>query len=44
MGRTKRGNQNAARNNNVKKGNEISSELVEFTTGQQDKAGKRLKD
>ena len=30
MGRTKRGNANAQRNNNVKKGNRISEELVEF--------------
>ena len=33
MGRKKLGNANAQRNNNVKKGNKTSSELVEFTTG-----------
>ncbi|WP_302053253.1 hypothetical protein [Bacillus sp. FJAT-29790] len=33
MGRKKLGNANAQRNNNVKKGNRTSSELVEFTTG-----------
>jgi hypothetical protein len=33
VGRVKLGNQNAQRNNNRKKG-KISSELVEFTTGQ----------
>ncbi len=32
MGRTKRGNANAQRNNNVKKGNRISEELVEFAS------------
>ncbi|WP_277874685.1 hypothetical protein [Mesobacillus harenae] len=37
MGRTKRGNPNAQRNNNKKKGNDTSEELVEFTTGQKDK-------
>lgn len=34
MGRTKLGNKNAQANNNVKKG-KTSSELVEFTTGQE---------
>lgn len=33
VGKTKLGNQNAQRNNNAKKG-KISSELVEFTTGE----------
>jgi hypothetical protein len=33
VGRTKLGNQNAQRNNNAKKG-KTSSELVEFTTGE----------
>ncbi|CAM3912178.1 hypothetical protein [Mesobacillus zeae] len=37
MGRTKRGNANAQRNNNKKKGNGTSEELVEFTTGQKEK-------
>ncbi len=32
MGRTKRGNANAQRNNNAKKGNRISEELVEFAS------------
>ncbi|GIN86586.1 hypothetical protein J6TS2_29720 [Heyndrickxia sporothermodurans] len=32
MGRTKHGNANAQRNNNAKKQNEISEELVEFHT------------
>jgi hypothetical protein len=34
MGRTKLGNQNAQRNNNRKKG-KTSSELVEFSTGEE---------
>ncbi|SFB08202.1 hypothetical protein SAMN04488577_2963 [Bacillus sp. cl95] len=34
MGKTKLGNKNAQANNNVKKG-KTSSELVEFTTGQE---------
>lgn len=33
VGKTKLGNQNAQRNNNAKKG-KTSSELVEFTTGE----------
>lgn len=37
MGRKKLGNANAQRNNNVKKGNHASSELVEFTTGSSNK-------
>ena len=37
MGRKKLGNANAQRNNNVKKGNRTSSELVEFTTGSSNK-------
>lgn len=40
MGRTKRGNANAQRNNNVKNHNEISEELVEFHT---DKKGQTKK-
>ena len=35
MGKTKLGNANAQRNNNVKKG-KTSSELVEFTTGKEE--------
>ncbi|WP_275950907.1 hypothetical protein [Cytobacillus citreus] len=42
MGRKKLGNANAQRNNNVKKGNRTSSELVEFTTGQE-KSQKNLR-
>ncbi|MFD0828402.1 hypothetical protein ACT8ZR_22510 [Neobacillus sp. M.A.Huq-85] len=34
MGRTKLGNANAQRNNNRKKPMKTSSELVEFTTGE----------
>ncbi|MFS0637983.1 hypothetical protein AB1K84_18935 [Mesobacillus foraminis] len=34
MGRKKFGNANANRNNNVKKGNRTSEELVEWTTGE----------
>jgi hypothetical protein len=34
VGRTKSGNANAQRNDNQKKGNRTSSEMVEFTTGQ----------
>jgi hypothetical protein len=34
MGKTKLGNQNAQRNNNRKKG-KTSSELVEFSTGEE---------
>jgi hypothetical protein len=37
MGKTKLGNANAQRNNNKKKGNNTSKELVEFTTGQREK-------
>lgn len=33
MGRKKQANANAQSNNNAKKGNRTSSELVEFTTG-----------
>jgi hypothetical protein len=40
MGRTKKGNANAMRNNNAKKGR-TSSELVEFTTGAEEKQFKR---
>lgn len=48
MGRTKKGNANAMRNNNAKKGR-LSSELVEFNTGMDDKqtnrpSGKEQKD
>jgi hypothetical protein len=35
VGRTKLGNANAQRNNNRKKGMKTSSELVEFTTGEE---------
>jgi hypothetical protein len=35
MGRTKLGNANAQRNNNVKKAMKTSAELVEFTTGEE---------
>jgi len=41
MGRTKRGNANAQRNNNVKKGNRISEELVEFASYSEYKAEKQ---
>lgn len=34
MGRQKLGNQNAQRNNNAKKGQRVSEELVEWTTHQ----------
>ncbi|WP_277620304.1 MULTISPECIES: hypothetical protein [Bacillaceae] len=37
MGRTKLGNANAQRNNNRKKGQQNSEELVEWTTGQKAK-------
>ncbi|WP_282597648.1 hypothetical protein [Bacillus sp. REN3] len=37
MGKTKRGNANAQRNNNKKKGSNTSEELVEFTTGHKEK-------
>jgi hypothetical protein len=40
MGRTKKGNANAMRNNNAKKGR-LSSELVEFNTGMDDKQTNR---
>ncbi|MFD2445108.1 hypothetical protein ACFSO7_14155 [Bacillus sp. CGMCC 1.16607] len=42
MGRTKKGNANAMRNNNAKKGR-TSSELVEFNTGMDDKQTNRPK-
>lgn len=35
MGRTKLGNANAQRNNNRKKAMKTSSELVEFSTGEE---------
>ncbi len=41
MGRTKRGNANAQRNNNAKKGNRISSEMVEFAAYTDVKAEKQ---
>lgn len=41
MGRQKQGNANAERNKNVKKGNRTSAELVEFTTGSDDKQKNR---
>ncbi|MFT4412872.1 hypothetical protein ACLM5H_03330 [Fredinandcohnia humi] len=41
MGRTKRGNANAQRNNNTKKGNRISEELVEFASYSEVKAEKQ---
>lgn len=41
MGRVKRGNPNAQRNNNVKKGNRISEELVEFAAYTDVKAEKQ---
>ncbi|MGE8204885.1 hypothetical protein ACQKP0_10005 [Heyndrickxia sp. NPDC080065] len=41
MGRTKRGNANAQRNNNVKNKNEISEELVEFNTAKKDLKSKK---
>ncbi len=41
MGRVKRGNPNAQRNNNVKKGNRISEELVEFASYTEVKAEKQ---
>ncbi|WP_267930359.1 hypothetical protein [Cytobacillus spongiae] len=37
MGRTKRGNANAQRNNNAKKGERTSSELVEFANTRQER-------
>ena len=37
MGRTKYGNQNAQRNNNRKKGQNVSEELVEWTTSDKHK-------
>jgi hypothetical protein len=37
MGRTKYGNANAQRNNNRKKGQNVSSELVEWTTSDKKK-------
>ncbi|MGZ4160410.1 MAG: hypothetical protein ACXVNF_06400 [Neobacillus sp.] len=40
MGRTKLGNANAQRNNNRKKAMKTSSELVEFTTGEELKRNK----
>ncbi|KYD07842.1 hypothetical protein [Heyndrickxia sporothermodurans] len=43
MGRTKRGNANAQRNNNVKNQNEISEELVEFNTEKRDQNNKTKK-
>ncbi|MBM7585148.1 hypothetical protein JOC86_001690 [Bacillus pakistanensis] len=44
MGRTKSGNANAQRNNNQKKGNRTSSEMVEFTTGQVKEKKNRYQD
>lgn len=44
MGRKKLGNANAQRNTNAKKGNRTSSELVEFTTGSDDKGKNRRQD
>jgi hypothetical protein len=44
MGRTKQGNRNAQSNNNVKKGNRTSSEMVEFTTGQAKEKKNRFQD
>jgi hypothetical protein len=44
MGRTKQGNRNAQSNNNVKKGNRTSSEMVEFTTGQVKEKKNRFQD
>lgn len=44
MGRKKLGNANAQRNNNVKKGNRTSSELVEFTTGNDNPQKNRRQD
>ncbi len=41
LGRTKLGNANAQRNNNVKKGNRISEELVEFASYTEVKAEKQ---
>lgn len=43
MGRTKRGNANAQRNNNVKNQNEISEELVEFNTENRDQNNNKAK-
>ncbi|MGZ3901273.1 MAG: hypothetical protein ACXVDC_13185 [Bacteroidia bacterium] len=40
VGRTKLGNANAQRNNNRKKAMKTSSELVEFTTGEELKRNK----
>lgn len=42
MGRTKRGNANAQRNNNVKNQNEISEELVEFNTDKKSLKSKKF--
>jgi hypothetical protein len=44
MGRKKQGNANAERNKNAKKGNRTSSELVEFTTGQENPEKNRFQD
>lgn len=41
MGRTKRGNANAQRNNNVRNQNEISEELVEFNTDKKELNSKK---
>ncbi|WP_018661317.1 hypothetical protein [Heyndrickxia acidiproducens] len=43
MGRQKYGNQNAERNKNAKLGNEISEELVEFSTGGHDEVDQKKK-
>lgn len=43
MGRTKSGNANAQRNNNVKRG-KTSSELVEFTPKQEFKRNRPIND
>jgi hypothetical protein len=39
MGRTKHGNANAQRNNNVKNQNVMSDELVEFNTNKRQQKG-----
>lgn len=44
MGRTKSGNANAQRNNNKKRPDRTSEELVEFTTGSKEEKNRNVQD
>lgn len=44
LGRTKKANQNAQRNNNKKHPDRTSEELVEFTTGSREPKNKNVQD